>query len=759
MGRIGLAFLVGHCCIHGLPRLPDASYVVVLLIAATLAAALRSRVLVALACGIAWAWGNAAARIADDLPTVLEGRDVLVQGCVQSMPETDQSTVRFVFEVNRAEAGVPKRLQLAWYEAPLAPAVGETWQLVVRLKRRNGFSNPGGFDYEAHLFRAGLGATGYVRGDDRNRRLAPPSMRHVVTQLRAWISARMGDAVENRSMLGVLQGLAIGDTREMTGDQWKVFSTTGTTHLMAISGLHITMVATLAAGLGGMVVRWRDAQQRGWTAARGRIVAGALGALGYSVLAGLSVPTQRTLMMLCVYFVARWSRRELSVVHSLGLAVIGVLLIDPFAPLSVGAWLSFGAVATILLAVSGRLGRDSVFSGFTRVQLAITVGLLPLLLASFGSLSIVSPIANAVAVPLFTLLVVPLVLVGAAGASIAPAIGAAPLELATMLLQLLWTPLKWLADQPMALWHLPSLPTLSLVALSLGAAFLVLPGIWPTRLLGVLLCTQAFVIPAPKPRVGDFNLTILDVGQGLAIMVRTREHVLIYDTGPAFQSGRNAADLAVLPYLRSKGIRHIDVLMVSHGDLDHRGGAPSLLAELATERVFVGPSVDIDVAQPVPCARGQQWSWEGVRFEVLHPPADYISDDNDTSCVLYIEGRGGSALLTGDIEALGEQELLEGALAKVDVVVVPHHGSRTSSTSEFVAALSPGLAVFSAGYRNRWGLPKLEVVQRWQRAGARAVTTAGSGAIEVSFTETGALHVREHRRASRRYWSRSASDD
>jgi competence protein ComEC len=766
VGRLGLAFLAGHCCIHLLSSLPDAAYIAALAAGLLVAAALRSRVLFALLAGIAWAWGHAAYRLAHELTDEEAGQDILVEGYIGSLP-AGEGDVRFVLDdVHAAEASIPSRLLLTWYDAPQRLAPGERWRLVVRLKRRSGFANPGGFNYETHLFREGIGATGYVRGDDRNLLLAAPGWRYRVTQTRDWIATRMAEALrtmdglrvaggQGRSegaMLGVLQGLAIGDTRAMTAPQWEVFAATGTTHLMAISGLHITMLVGLAAACGGLIVRWRGAQARGWTSMHGRAIAGALAAVCYALLAGFSIPTQRTLIMLCIYFGARWRRRELPIAHALGLAIVGVLLIDPFAPLAPGAWLSFGAVAIILLATSGQLRGEGAIAGFTRVQGAISIGMAPLLLVAFGSFSLVSPVANAIAVPVFTIVVVPLVLLGAAGAAVSPVLGGPPLWLADQVLALLWRLLEWLATQPLALWYFPELSLPALAALALGALLLVLPGVWMSRALGALLCAQAFIVQAPRPQHGEVELAVLDVGQGLANVVRTRNHVLVFDAGPAFRSGRDAAEFAVLPYLRAQGVRRLDELIVSHGDLDHRGGAPALLRELPATSVRVGPSVAMRSTEP--CLRGQQWAWDGVRFEILHPDANYAGSNNDSSCVLRVTARDWSFLLTGDIEASGEFHLLPYLAGGVDVVVAAHHGSRTSSRPEFVAAAGASLVIFSAGYRNRWGLPKEDIVTRWRDSGARALTTADSGAIEVTRRAGGALEVREYRRTHRRYWMR-----
>jgi competence protein ComEC len=755
MGRVAVAFLLGACCIHALPWLPDWHGAFGLLIAAAaLTLVGRFKPVAGLLAGLAWTWLSATLRTAGDLPPALEGQDVLVRGYVASLPRVTAGDSQFLLDVAEPRAGVPPRIRLVWYRAAHAPQAGESWQLVVRLKRRNGFANPGGVDHEAQLFREGIGATGYVRDDERNTRLAPPSLRYAVTCARGWISGRIREAVRDPQVLGVLQGLAVGDTQAMTPEQWRVFAATGTTHLMAISGLHISMVAALAAWLGGAIVRFRSAQMRRWNAMHGQVIAGITAALVYSTLAGLSVPTQRTLLMLVIYFGARWYRRELAVTQALGLALIGVLLVDPFAPLAPGAWLSFGAVAVILLAVAGRLRRDGPMAAFARIQIAVTIGLVPLLLTAFGSISLLSPVANIVAIPLFTLLLVPTVLLGAAVASVWLPAGEWMLAVPEQLLLWTWPLLQWIAQCPLVLWHFPQPPVLAFAALVAGVVLLVGPGIWPTRLAGVLLCLPVALHRVPGPGVGNFELAMLDVGQGLAVLVRTQTHALVYDTGPAFPTGRDAGELAVLPYLRHRGVLQLDALVVSHGDLDHRGGANTILDGLPVASVLAGPSVGPLSRPRVPCRRGQRWTWDGVQFEVLHPARSARASDNDSSCVLLVRSTAGSALLAGDVEAAAESEIVDNGLAGATVMIVPHHGSRTSSTATFVAATRPALALVSVGYRNRWGLPRREVVERWQAAGARVLTTADSGAIEVTLAVGRPPLVREYRQTRRRYWHR-----
>lgn len=773
MGAIALGFLAGHCLIHSLPRLPAPAWLVVVVLALSVLLVGRHRAareagdfsiataLLAAVLGIVWSWGHAAVRLADDLPLALEGRDLTVRGFIASLPDSKVDP-QFVFDVVDAAADVPARLRLTWYRAPSTPRPGEQWQLTVRLKRRNGFANPGGFDYEGHLFREGLGAVGYVRDDGGNRRLQVTTHSYAIEQARAWIGSRIAAAVGDHPMLGVLQGLAIGDTSAMQAEQWRVFAATGTTHLMAISGLHIGMVAMLAAWAGGCIVRWRRAQPLGLTAMHGQVLAGLSAAVIYSVLAGLSIPTQRTLVMLCIYFGLRWWRRTLAIGRSLGLALIIILLLDPFATLAVGAWLSFVAVLVILMATSGRLVREGVIASFSRVQWAVTIGLIPVLLLSFGNLSLVAPVANVLAIPLFTLLIVPTVLVGTLAAMIDPALGAPLLRLPLLLLDAGWPVLEWLARQPLAVWHAPhpSLPIF--VALVAGVLLLTLPAIWPLRLTGALLCLPMLFYRAPTPAPGAFELTVLDVGQGLAAVVRTHSRTLVYDTGPAYPSGRSAAELAVLPFLRYRDVRSIDMLMVSHGDQDHSGGLSELLAGLPARAVSVGPSVAEAPPTGVGCERGQQWQWDGVSFTVLHPEGHsgeqtFPESGNNSSCVLLIQGREASALLTGDIEADAERQLLERGLPRVTVVVAPHHGSDTSSSPLFVAAVRPDVTIFSTGYRNRWNFPRPAVVSRWREQGARSYDTSASGAVTVVIEpqmDATKVQVREQRHTQRRYWTR-----
>jgi len=761
MVAIALAFLAGNGFLQVLPRLPEPSWAAVLLAGLALAVAWRCAPLVGAVSGFAWAWGWAVFFLAHDLPAALEGEDLPVIGIVSSLPGLTASGLRFDLEVEEwPGSGVqwlPRRLDLTWYDPAVELRPGERWQLTVRLRRRHGFANPGGMDHEAQLFREGVGATGYVRNDG-NRRLAEAGWSSAVLAVRGRIARRLSEALPDSRMLGVIQGLAVGERQQMPAEQWRVFAATGTSHLMAISGLHIAMVAALGAGLGGWLVRLPGMQRRRFSAVDGRALGCMLAGVSYAALAGFGVPAQRTVLMICVYCGSRLLRRELRASQAFALSLVGVLLVDPFAPLSVGAWLSFGAVGAILMLLAGRIrsgpsGLAAKCREFLTLQWAVTLGLVPLAMLIFGQVSLMSPVVNLLAIPFFTWLVVPLVLLGSAALFALPPLGGVLLAGANALLEAAW-PLLAHAASLGAVWHSPDPPLWAKGLLCFGAALVIAPGFPASRLVGLLCCLPAALWrPEPLPQ-SAFRLTTLDVGQGLAVVVRTRSHALLYDAGPAFQSGSDTGERVVVPYLYSRAIRRLDAVIASHGDLDHVGGFQSVLPLVPVAEVLAGPSVRLPGVVLRHCERGQRWEWDGVRFEVLHPLAGArFRGDNNTSCVLRITGAGGTALVPGDIEREAEHALVDsGQVGPAAVVVAAHHGSRTSSTAAFVEAVHAQYVLVSAGYRNRWGFPRPDVVARWRGSGATVLDTAASGAIDVVLGPGGIAVPVARRRQSVRYW-------
>jgi competence protein ComEC len=550
---------------------------------------------------------------------------------------------------------------------------------------------------------------------------------------------------------GILAALAVGDQRAISREEWQLFNRTGVTHLMSISGLHVTLLSGLAAWLVALAWRRVPALVLRLPARKAAAVAAIVAALGYTLIAGFGVPAQRTFWMVTVVAIALWSGRLSSAWRTLALALFAIVLMDPWAPLSAGLWLSFGAVLLIFYVAAGWTEAGPKLAQWARVQWAITVGLAPAALLLFGQLSVAGPLANAIAIPLVSVVITPLALI----AAVVPI--DALLEISAALVQWLLEFLEWCATMPAALWqqHVP--PVWTVVLALLGAAWLLAPRGVPWRASGIALMAPAFCVVAPGPPSGEAWITTFDVGQGLAVLVRTQNRALLYDAGPAFGAESDSGARVVVPALRGDGISFLDLVVLTHEDSDHTGGAVTVL-----ETFDIGAlASSLPDAHPMNglapsarrCAAGEAWEWDGVRFEVLHPAQGGAARRNNLSCVLRIVASGHAMLLTGDIERAAEFELLaRSAVLKSDVLVVPHHGSRTSSSAEFIEAVSPGWAIVPVGYRSRFGHPNAEVVARYSTAGVRMLRTDVDGAI---VTKMGATLTAEGERHGRgRYWLR-----
>jgi competence protein ComEC len=766
MWRAALGALAACCVVLCLPRWPGWP---VLLgcggLAVVVAARLRAWWPVAGALSIAWTAWTLSAALADRLDPALEGQSLSIRGTVVSVPQGPLEALRFRFAPDDTvdagmAGGLPRRLELTWYDAPGRVLPAERLELEVKLRRPRGFANPGGFDNEARMLRERVGATGHVRFGTRLGRDDDAARQRPVLIARGHVDAIVRHVLGSRPAAGIVAGLSVGLQDALSREQWLTLARSGTTHLMAISGLHIAMVAAVAAWLGARVQRWR--QRFGALGAQrdAAVVAGALAALAYSLLAGWSVPTQRTMIMIALAALALVLRRRVGIADGLGACVLAVLVADPLAPLAPGFWLSFGAVATILFAATGFARSPSSAAGYLRVQAAVTVGLVPMLVGSFGSVSMVSVLVNLYAVPLYTLVVVPAVLLSCAVAVVSLELGAPLLHATAALIEVTWPLLEVPATWPLATWSIAGLDALAWCALIAGATAALAPLPTAGRLAGLALVTVACVSgPTPLPP-GEATVTVLDVGQGLAVVIETREHALLFDAGPSFRTGSDTGQLVVLPYLRHRGVRALGVLAVSHDDDDHAGGAASVLAMLPVRSLLRGPSLAADrlvgraPLQHARCRRGVSWQWDGVHFEWLHPGAKTYARDNDGSCVLLVRAGDRTALVTGDVEARAESDLLDAVrLRPVDVLVAPHHGSRTSSTPAFVAACRPSWVVYTVGHRNRWGFPDPGVVERYDAVGARGLRTSSSGAVTFRLRPGRPIEPpQEWRRESLRTW-------
>jgi competence protein ComEC len=731
MVSLALSWLLGACALLQLRDLPSSASVALLVAACVLLAAIvRRGPPLAFALGFTLAWYQCADRLEASLDPALEGSPLRLQGHVASVPQSAGAGLRFRFAPDTL-AGVPPLIELTWYEPQWRPLAAERLELEVKLRRPRGFANPGGGDYEARMLRAGVGATGYVRDATGLGRAPGDVARFPVLVARDSIHAAIRAALGDRPATGIVAGLAVGLQDALTAEQWRALARSGTSHLMAISGLHVGIFAIVAGWLVSSLQRWRQRRGAQRAARDVGVIAGSVAAFGYAALAGGNIPAQRTVIMIAIVAVALICRRRIGSADVLAVGAIAVLALEPLAPLAPGFWLSFAAVAAILIVTRGQLSRPSMLRGYARSQWAVTAGLVPVLVASFGSVSLVSVVVNFAAIPLYTLVIVPAVLLATTVAMVSPEGGALALRSVAWLIETTWPLIAVPASWAWATWPVATLSPLAWLWLVVGAIGALAPLPAVGRLAGLALACAACGWRPAAPEWGAAHFAMLDVGQGHAAVVETRDHVLVFDAGPSFRSGGDAGAIAVEPYLRHRGRRRIDMLVASHDDLDHAGGAATLVSRMPVA-LLVGSGRALEGLGPVVrCRRGQRWQWDGVRFQWLHPGDDPPPGDNEASCVLLVSAGRRSVLLTGDIEREAEAQILrQGDLGPVDVLVVPHHGSRTSSSPALVAATRPRWALVAAGHRNRWGLPRMEIVERWQQSGATVLVGAQTGAIE-----------------------------
>ena len=753
MRLFACAFLFGTLALQRAAALPDFPWHVAglaALFAATLAPrALRPALLLAAGacCGYGLAALRAEARLSESLPLAMEGADIVVTGVVGGLPQLNAGSTRFAFDVERSEPpGVPSTISLAWYaqrvkgsEEALPPprlAAGERWTFTVRLKRPRGLANPHTFDFEPWALERGIRATGYVRDKESAQRTGlvngwPYTLHRWRGEVREAMVAHLGEA----RLRGVLVALALGDQDSIASADWEVFWRTGVGHLMSISGLHITMLAALAFAIAAFAWVRVPALALRIPARKAAVVAGALAALAYTLMTGYAVPAQRTLVMLWVVAACVLAERHGSPSRVLALAALVVVLVDPWAVLAAGFWLSFGAVASIFYVMSLRTGRQGKLRGALLEQAAVTVIMWPMLMALFQEVSLVSPIANAFAIPAVSLVVVPLTIAGAF----------LPLpfllDVAHALMLAVMAPLEWLAGLPLAMLESHAPQPWTLAAAVAGTLWLLAPRGVPLRSCGALWLVPMYTTLPPSPAPGEAWLDVLDVGNGLAVVVRTATHAFAYDAGPSWNADADTGNRILVPFLRGEGVARLDGMVISHADDDHSGGAASLAA--AREPGWLlsplapGDPLHEAFADSIRCEAGEAWSWDGVRFEVMHPASAIYDEtrrrkENDRGCVVKVSTRAAAMLLTADVEARSEAEMLaRGEPVRSAAMLVPHHGSRTSSTDAFIDAVGPEVGILSVGYRNRFHHPIDAVVARYRERGIRLRRTDVEGALRI----------------------------
>lgn len=749
---------------------------------------------------------------ATTLNPALEGRDIVVTGTVLAMPQPGEDGLRFRLGIESASVSgqpvlLPPQILLGWYAGfggrdartlavqdtdpsemaltlqrqPQTLRAGERWRMTVRLKAPHGNSNPHGFDYELWLWELGIQATGYVRAGLRD---APPvklsgSWAHPVERARQSVREAIYERVEDRQLAGVLAALVVGDQNAIERADWTVFRATGVAHLMSISGLHITMFAWAASWLLGSLWRRSVPLTPRLCLALPASSAGALGGLFlaalYALFSGWGVPAQRTIWMLATVVLLRQGGRQWPWLQTWLLAMAVVVALDPWALMQAGFWLSFVAVGILFATDSGgpQIRHDRVCDPFdsfnnpsvwpkalarlmaglargAREQWVVTLALTPLSLLLFNQVSLVGLLANAVAIPWVTLLVTPLAMLGVLYAPI--------WDVAAGSVEWLMGFLQWLASWPLASMSVAAAPLWCAMAGVLGGGLLAMRLPWHWRMLGIPLMLPVLLWLPARAAPGQFELLAADIGQGNAVLVRTASHALLYDAGPRLSSESDAGNRVLVPLLRALGER-LDLLMLSHRDSDHTGGASAVLAmqPQATLLSSIEDRHELQaLRQSVRCVAGQRWTWDAVTFEVLHPAAaDYevANKSNALSCVLRVSNGSQTALLVGDIESPQELRLAAGAdpaRLKADFLLIPHHGSKTSSSAPFLDAVRPQLALAQAGYRNRFGHPVESVLARYRERGIRLVRSPQCGAATWQSRQPADISCQ--RQEGQRYW-------
>ena len=783
MRLFSLLFLLGTVTVQLFTELPSITWLFTMLVASitlTISFGKKSepiglffKLVAAICLGLLVASFSAKSSLDSRLPSVLEGKELLVTGRVLDIPNIAGDGVRFRFKVDHAvladSSNKPSHnidqndfkgvIRLGWFQQQQTINAGESWQLLVRLKRPSGFMNPGGFDYEKWLFTQRILATGYIRqSEDLNKRLAQAPW-WSINHWRQRIHEKIQQNVGNKSSAAVLSALTVAVRNSLDDQQWQLLQQTGTSHLVAISGLHIAVVAGFA--LFPIMLIWRIFPRLNERVPL-RVVAGLLGvvfALIYAMLAGFTLPTQRALLMVVIGIWGLVSRRNYDASTILSLALLGVLILDPLAAMTISFWLSFLAVALILIFLKRQMHKPRF--AIIKLQLMLSLAMLPLTLLFFGTASLTSPVANLFAIPWVSLLVVPLSLIALILMPFSTDLSNQLFNIAALAIDYLFKGLAYMAESPLADIHPAEIPAIYLIAAFTGLLFLLLPKSFPGRWLGLVLIVPAFLFNPEKPQQGSFSYTLLDVGQGMASVIQTAKHTLVYDTGTRVSDSFDVGKLVLVPYLRAKGIREVDSLIVSHEDNDHRGGARYLVDALKVNNILSSDTSILSGNQVEACIKGMQWQWDGVDFEILSPPdinsESYPKNDNNRSCVLRVSNQHHSLLLTADIQAFSEEKLIQNYPDKLisEVVTVPHHGSKTSSTIEFIRSVSPQIGLIPAGYRSRFGHPKPEIIERYITAGVELLDTVSDGAIRLDFpADATAISSYSYRKQNSGFWNR-----
>ncbi len=702
--------------------------------------------------GFGWAFFQASKRLSWQLPLEEMQKPIEMVGKVVGITQAQQQGVRFdvvlqSYQGKKLSQRYPVKIRLFWAHPQCKLWDGDVIAGTVKLKIPWHLANPGGFDQEKQLFIEGIRATGQVLHLDNHQ----PGKSYSVTRFRQQISEKMDHLLEEKPLLGVIQAMTLGISAGITPSQWQTFQGTGTIHMVAISGQQVALVAMLCFYLVAFLVRRSSKLTSLYPDKYYGAIAAMLGAVAYSALAGFSIPTQRSLIMIIIGMLALLNGQPVFTWTRLAYAWLVIALIDPLAPMQLGFWLSFGCVAALIYGrhhYTGKKWREWVFP-----QWIVFIALLPVSVVFFHQTALYSPLANMIALPVISFIVVPLSFLAITLLPIWGGLANLILEGAHFSLASVWIILEKITHLPFNIVHLGEASLLTLFVGGVGALLLLAPKGIPGRHFGWLALLPIFVQSSHFIGYGDCRLTLLDVGQGLSAVVQTQHHTLLYDAGPEYGKFSDAGVRVIKPFLTANHITFLDKIVISHSDLDHRGGLKGLLDVSRGEVLTSEPNrLSLPAKQ---CMAGQTFEWDGVTFKVLGPLSLDIKKRNDLSCVLKISTASHSILLSGDIEKIGEKKLAAAFKEelKSGILVVPHHGSKTSSTEEFIAQVAPTYALYPVGMGNHYGFPKEEVLARYEKNGSQNLVSWRTGAITFEVPATGELKPPScYRRVSQRFW-------
>lgn len=679
-----------------------------------------------------------------ELPPELIKKSIKVEGYIDSIPKQAPRFTQFEFRTDRFNGDARSiRLKLSWYNTAPSLTAGDKCVFAVRLKPSHGLKNPGSFDFEKYLKSNNIPATGYVIDKENPICEKSFSWHYYLLRIRQKIQGTISQAIKIDNTAGLISALTVGSRTEMSADQWKTLQNTGTSHLMAISGLHVAFIAGLIYFVVNFAWRLFPWALRKFPAQKAGALISMIAAIIYGLLAGFSLPTQRAVLMIVVLIGFEFFNKSTNVTQRLLWAAAIILVFQPLAISQASFWLSFAAVAWICFGVIG-YQKTAKWRLWLRVQWVCFLGLLPITLLYFQKISLVTFIANGIAIPWVGFVIVPLCFIASLLMAFHVTLAKLLFNLIGYLFWPLWKILVYLGNWHFAVWHQNILNPFIFILCMLAVILLLAPRGWPGRALGIIFALPLFFYFPEKPAKGDVWLTVLDVGQGLASVIQTEHHSLVYDAGPKSYGGFDSGESVVLPFLRRNRINDLDMMIISHGDNDHSGGAKAILTALPTRELLSSDPQKLAGFSAKNCVEGQEWSWDGVQFKMLNPPKNEAYLRNNSSCVLQIRAHDKVLLLPGDIEKEGEARLVAhySDRLKAELMIAPHHGSKTSSTEAFLEAVKPEYIIAANGFYNAFRFPSREILARYAAFHVKLFDTATEGAIQVRIGALGHMKIK-----------------